>query len=53
MIVDITFIAEQGKLKLEQCNKSPLVEAVEESLKDFDDLCIGKPKKIVIDILKK
>ena len=52
MIVNITFEAEKGKLKLEQCNKSPLVEAVEESLKDFDDLCIGKPKKIVIDIIK-
>lgn len=52
MIVNITFKAEHGELKLEQCKKSPLVDAIENALKDFDELCIGKPKKLVIDIIK-
>lgn len=52
MTVNITFKAEHGELKLEQCKKSPLVDTIENALKDFDDLLIGKPKKIVIDIIK-
>lgn len=52
MTVNITFKAEHGELKLEQCKKSPLVDAIENALKDFDELCIGKPKKLVIDIVK-
>lgn len=53
MIVNITFEAEKGELKLKQCNKPTLGDAIDETLKNFDDLLIGKPKKIVIDIIKK
>lgn len=52
MTVNITIKAEHGELKLEGCTKSPLVDALEDALKNFDDLLVGKPKKIVIDNIK-
>lgn len=53
MIANITIKAEHGELKLEQCKESPLLNEIEKALKDFDDLLIGKPKKLIIDIVKR
>lgn len=53
MTVNITFKAERGELKLEGCTNAPLIDALEDALKDFGDLLIGEPKKLVIDIIKR
>lgn len=49
---NITFEAEHGQLKLEGCTKSAFLQELEKQLVDFEDLEIGKPKRVIIDIIK-
>ena len=49
---NITFVAEQGKLKLEGCNNNPVLNELEKTFENFDDLLIGKPIQVIIDIIK-
>ena len=46
---NITYYCEYGKYELEECEKFPKQEDIEESIKTLFDIGLGKIKKIVID----
>lgn len=50
MKYDITFKCANGTYKLEECKRIPSHEDVEDSIKDFDGVGLGKLNQIIIDV---
>lgn len=50
MKYDITFKCANGNYKLKGCEKIPSQKEIEDSIKDFDGVGLGKLKQVIIDV---